>query len=50
MIPDNPKCEELKSLGGNVELHDRAHLAGKKCFYVSGTIPRNTSFEVREMT
>lgn len=50
MVPDNPKCEELKSLGGNVELHDKEHLAGKKCFYVSGVIPRKTPFEVRAAT
>ncbi len=44
MVPDNPSVEEIKSLGGNVKLHKKEHLLNK-CFYVSGSIPRKTSFE-----
>ncbi len=44
MAPDNPSIEEIKSLGGNVKLHTKEHLL-HECFYVSGSIPRKTSFE-----
>ena len=46
MIPNNPTGEEIEADGGKVHYHDKAHLVGQKCFYVSGEIPRVTSFEV----
>mmetsp|Transcript_22117 Transcript_22117/g.25594 ORF Transcript_22117/g.25594 Transcript_22117/m.25594 type:complete len:365 (+) Transcript_22117:99-1193(+) len=45
MKPDNPTVEEIENLGGTVELHEDAHLVSNDCFYVSGYIPRQTSFE-----
>jgi hypothetical protein len=47
MLPDNPTPEELASLGGVVKFFANEHLVGDDCFYVSGKIPRKTSFEVR---
>ena len=59
MTPNNPTVEELEDLGGrcsvtgrsrvSVTLHKKEHLVGGGCFYVSGEIPRKTSFEVREI-
>ena len=48
MKPNNPTVEEIETLGGRVTLHEKEHLVGGGCFYVSGEIPRKTSFEVRD--
>ena len=45
MKPNNPTSEEFESLGASVALHDKEHIIDG-CFYVSGHIPRLTSFEV----
>lgn len=45
MTPNNPNVVELESYGAKVELHDDAHSLCDECFYVSGRIPRVTSFE-----
>lgn len=43
--PENPSPEEVKSLGGEAELSGEGHTVLGGMFYVSGRIPRNTSYE-----
>jgi len=45
MTPPNPSVAELESLGAKVQLHKKGHVTCGGCFYVSGEIPRKTSFE-----
>ena len=44
MKPDNPLPSEFQSMGANVDIHQNAHVINE-CFYVSGEIKRQTSFE-----
>ena len=46
MKPDNPTIEELGGEMIRTTLNTKGHLVGNGCFYVSGEIPRKTSFEV----
>lgn len=44
MLPNNPTASEFELMGATVQLHKKAHTVGD-CFYVSGLIPRKSSFE-----
>jgi 7,8-dihydropterin-6-yl-methyl-4-(beta-D-ribofuranosyl)aminobenzene 5'-phosphate synthase len=44
MLPNNPTQEEMEKFGARVEYHNDGHVIND-CFYVSGSIPRMTSFE-----
>mmetsp|Transcript_1917 Transcript_1917/g.2314 ORF Transcript_1917/g.2314 Transcript_1917/m.2314 type:complete len:177 (-) Transcript_1917:435-965(-) len=46
MKPDNPTIEELGGTMIHTTLNGKGHLVGNGCFYVSGEIPRKTSFEL----
>eukprot|EP00930_Biecheleria_cincta_P100980 TRINITY_DN92604_c0_g1_i1.p1 TRINITY_DN92604_c0_g1~~TRINITY_DN92604_c0_g1_i1.p1 ORF type:complete len:359 (-),score=57.20 TRINITY_DN92604_c0_g1_i1:38-1114(-) len=45
MQPENPSFQELQSTGARVEQHADGHGALDGFFYVSGKIPRTTSYE-----
>lgn len=44
MKPDNPIRKDFVELGAQVSLHKNGHVV-EDCFYISGDIPRQTSFE-----
>mmetsp|Transcript_2229 Transcript_2229/g.3397 ORF Transcript_2229/g.3397 Transcript_2229/m.3397 type:complete len:354 (-) Transcript_2229:22-1083(-) len=44
MKPPNPISQEFEELGAKVTLHKKGHVVDD-CFYISGDIPRQTSWE-----
>ncbi|KAF9066165.1 beta-lactamase-like protein [Rhodocollybia butyracea] len=44
-LPPDPTFEEIEAAGGVVEKHDKGHFVAGDMVYVSGEIPRVTSFE-----
>jgi 7,8-dihydropterin-6-yl-methyl-4-(beta-D-ribofuranosyl)aminobenzene 5'-phosphate synthase len=44
MKPPNPIAKEFEDMGANVTLHKTGHVVDD-CFYISGDIPRQTSYE-----
>jgi hypothetical protein len=45
MLPQDPTLQELQVAGAQLHLQDQPHLLLDDCFYVSGFIPRTTSYE-----
>lgn len=45
MLPQDPTLQELQVAGAQLHLQDQPHLLLDGCFYVSGFIPRTTSYE-----
>lgn len=44
-LAEDPRFEEMQALGAEVELHAEPHVVAGGAVYVSGEIPRLTSFE-----
>jgi len=44
-LPEDPTFEEIEFVGGKVETHAEAHTIAGKTVWISGEIPRVTSFE-----
>ena len=44
-LPEDPTFEDIRTLGGIVELHDEPHVVAGDTVYISGEIPRVTEFE-----
>ncbi|KDQ63055.1 hypothetical protein JAAARDRAFT_168479 [Jaapia argillacea MUCL 33604] len=44
-LPDDPTFEEIETAGGTVQLNKVGHLVARGTVYVSGEIPRVTSYE-----
>lgn len=44
-LPEDPTYEEIEKLGGKVDLHAEPHTVAGGQFFVSGEIPRITSWE-----
>lgn len=44
-LPDDPSLEAIRNLSGSLETHSTGHLVADNTVYVSGEIPRITSFE-----
>ena len=45
MLPPEPTLDAIRDAGGDVELHDEAHLLGDGHIFASGAIPRVTTYE-----
>lgn len=45
-LPRDPSFEEISALGGILETHVEEHTVAENTVYVSGEIPRLTSFEI----
>ena len=44
-VPNSPTAQELEAAGAKVEYHGEEHTVAHNAFYVSGFIPRNTTYE-----